>query len=72
MQYQLFLFLSVAALSRAYHAKHPSPTVNDLPVPQGDFFEEHARKNRGYNRVLILGISVFAVALTIVSFCRLT
>ncbi|XP_062559468.1 uncharacterized protein LOC134224196 [Armigeres subalbatus] len=56
-----------ALIARSYHG--PSNfrvfTMNDLPVPEGDFFEEHRRKNRTYNAVLAAGIVIFGITFTI-------
>lgn len=61
--------VSGAFFARSYHG--PSNfrvfTMNDMPVPEGDFFEEHRRKNRTYNAVLGAGIIIFGITLTIVS-----
>lgn len=37
--------------------------MNDLPVPQGDFFELEAARNRKYNAILIGGIALAGAAL---------
>lgn len=42
--------------------------MNDMPVPEGDFFEQHRAKNRTYNAVLAAGIVIFGITFTIVSF----
>ncbi|XP_055703986.1 uncharacterized protein LOC129802297 [Phlebotomus papatasi] len=51
-----------AVSARCYHGKNPHApsTMNDLPTPQGDFFELHARRQARYNRALIIGIVTFA------------
>ncbi|XP_055627896.1 uncharacterized protein LOC129769567 [Toxorhynchites rutilus septentrionalis] len=58
---------NAALLRRGYHG--PSNfrvfTMNDMPVPEGDFFEEHNRKNRTYNAVLAAGIVIFGITFTI-------
>uniref|UniRef100_A0A2M4B0A7 Deltamethrin resistance protein prag01 domain-containing protein n=4 Tax=Nyssorhynchus TaxID=44543 RepID=A0A2M4B0A7_9DIPT len=58
---------NAGVLSRAYHG--PSNfrvyTMNDMPVPEGDFFEEHRRKNRVYNTVLAAGIVIFGITFTV-------
>ncbi|XP_058464678.1 uncharacterized protein LOC131438588 [Malaya genurostris] len=58
---------NAAFLTRGYHA--PSNfhlcTMNEMPVPEGDFFEEHNRKNRTYNAVLAAGVVIFGVTLTV-------
>ncbi|XP_041783719.1 uncharacterized protein LOC121599736 [Anopheles merus] len=38
-------------------------TMNDMPVPDGDFFKEHRRKNRFYNTVLAVGVVSFVVSM---------
>lgn len=55
---------------RAYHGgeHHAVQTVNDLPVPEGDWQEHNNTKNRTYNGVLAAGIVAFGVTLTLVSF----
>ena len=47
---------------------HKYPTMNDMPVPEGDFFAMHAKRNRKYNAILATGIAVFSTACYIVSF----
>lgn len=37
-------------------------TLNDMPVPNGDFYAHHACRNRRYNSVLIFGIVMFVSA----------
>ncbi|XP_058117731.1 uncharacterized protein LOC131288422 [Anopheles ziemanni] len=58
---------NAAFLARGYHG--PSNfrvyTMNDMPVPEGDFFEEHRRKNRVYNAMLGAGIVIFGIAFTV-------
>ena len=46
--------------------RHPVATMNDLPVPQGDFFARHAANQRRYNTILATGILSFTSALYIV------
>lgn len=54
---------------RAYHGgeHHAIQTVNDLPVPEGDWQEHYNSRNRTYNGVLAAGIVAFGVTLTLVS-----
>lgn len=63
-------FLVVLGAPRAYHGgeHHAVQTVNDLPVPEGDWQEHNNAKNRTYNGVLAAGIVAFGVTLTLVSF----
>ncbi|XP_058829675.1 uncharacterized protein LOC131688985 [Topomyia yanbarensis] len=57
---------NAAFLSRGYHEGHHHVcTMNEMPVPEGDFFEEHNRRNRTYNTVLAAGLAIFGVTLTI-------
>lgn len=67
-------FAVVLGASRAYHGgEHfPIQTVNDLPVPEGDWQEHHNAKNRKYNGVLAAGVVAFGVTLTLVSLNRNT
>lgn len=54
-------------MSRAYHdANHKPQTMDDLPVPQGDWQDEYARKNRTYNAVLFAGIAILATTISVV------
>uniref|UniRef100_A0A336MY57 CSON004722 protein n=1 Tax=Culicoides sonorensis TaxID=179676 RepID=A0A336MY57_CULSO len=49
---------------RGYQTKHyRQVTMNDLPVPQGDFFELEAARNRKYNAILAAGLSLTLGAL---------
>ncbi|EAT42278.1 AAEL006164-PA [Aedes aegypti] len=44
-----------AFFARSYHGPsnfHMVFTMNEMPVPEGDFFEQHRRKKRTYNAVL--------------------
>jgi len=46
-------------------AHHRQVTLNDLPVPQGDFFELEAARNRKYNAILGVGILLSTVSIGI-------
>ncbi|XP_040166645.1 uncharacterized protein LOC120902167 [Anopheles arabiensis] len=52
-------------LSRGYHDPKNFRvfTMNDMPVPDGDFFKEHRRKNRFYNTVLAVGVVSFVISM---------
>uniref|UniRef100_A0A1B0AI05 Deltamethrin resistance protein prag01 domain-containing protein n=1 Tax=Glossina pallidipes TaxID=7398 RepID=A0A1B0AI05_GLOPL len=51
------LGFSTGVLSRAlYHGVDKKVTMNDLPVPSGDWQEQHARQNTVYNTYLIVGV----------------
>lgn len=52
-------FLAVDQTTRRqYHARYRSPTMNDMPVPEGDYFALHAQRQRKYNAVLATGVSM--------------
>ncbi|XP_037933367.1 uncharacterized protein LOC119668062 [Teleopsis dalmanni] len=55
---QGLLFRNAAAITRAaYHDGGLKPsTMNDLPIPSGDWQEQYSRQNSKYNAVLILGV----------------
>ncbi|XP_053956648.1 uncharacterized protein LOC129242825 [Anastrepha obliqua] len=59
---QGLLVKNVGALSRAaYHGgHHQQSTLNDLPVPEGDWKENHSRQNTKYNAWLITGVLFLA------------
>lgn len=60
---QALLLRNAGALSRAAyhgHGHHKPSTMNDLPVPEGDWYEHHNRQNSKYNAVLITGVLVLA------------
>lgn len=46
--------------------------MNDLPVPAGDWKEQHSQQNSKYNAVLLTGILVLAGTIGFVSFLRHT
>ncbi|CAD7080965.1 unnamed protein product [Hermetia illucens] len=55
---------NAGALSRAYHGGHHKvATMNDLPVPQGDWQEAYQKKQAKYNAVLVAGIAMLATAI---------
>uniref|UniRef100_U5ETH2 Putative gomdanji n=1 Tax=Corethrella appendiculata TaxID=1370023 RepID=U5ETH2_9DIPT len=59
---------NAAFISRGYQAggqHHQITTVNDLPTPEGDFFEHHNKKQTKYNATLAAGILIFGITLTI-------
>ncbi|XP_055693563.1 uncharacterized protein LOC129795990 [Lutzomyia longipalpis] len=57
----------MGAGARCYHGKNPhtQSTMNDLPTPQGDFFELHAKRQAKYNRALIIGVATFVGTLVV-------
>ncbi|XP_075160870.1 cytochrome c oxidase subunit 7B [Haematobia irritans] len=55
---QGLLLKNAGVLSRAaYHGSGVKVTMNDLPVPQGDWKEHHSRQNSKYNAVLFAGVA---------------
>jgi hypothetical protein len=42
--------------------------MNDMPVPEGDYFALHAQRQRKYNTVLATGVCMNAFGLYMVSF----
>ncbi|XP_070493455.1 uncharacterized protein [Chironomus tepperi] len=54
---RLILRNALSKRTMASHGRrHPPATMNDLPVPQGDFFVRHAANQRRYNTILAAGI----------------
>lgn len=53
----------------AYHGggHHQHSTMNDLPVPAGDWKEQHSQNNAKYNAALVTGILVLAGTIGFVS-----
>lgn len=71
---QTNLFHAAGAISRAaYHGggHHQHSTMNDLPVPAGDWKEQYSQNNAKYNAALVTGILVLAGTIGFVSriFC---
>ncbi|KAL9902399.1 uncharacterized protein LOC119645044 [Glossina fuscipes] len=51
------LMRNAGILSRAlYHGVDKKVTMNDLPVPSGDWQEQNSRQNTVYNTYLIVGV----------------
>ncbi|TMW47922.1 hypothetical protein DOY81_006996 [Sarcophaga bullata] len=65
---QGLLLRNVGALSRAaYHGGHGHKvSMDDLPVPQGDWKEHHSRQNTKYNAVLLTGIAALVGTLALI------
>ncbi|KAH8366045.1 hypothetical protein KR093_008601 [Drosophila rubida] len=60
---QGLLFRNAGAMSRAaYHGggHHQHSTMNDLPVPAGDWKEQYSQNQTKYNAALLTGILVLA------------
>lgn len=53
----------------AYHGggHHQHSTMNDLPVPAGDWKEQYSQNNSKYNAALVAGILVLAGTIGFVS-----
>ncbi|KAH8307373.1 hypothetical protein KR044_010958 [Drosophila immigrans] len=67
---QGLLFRNAGAMSRAaYHGggHHQHSTMNDLPVPAGDWKEQHSQNQTKYNAALLTGILVLAGTIGFVS-----
>lgn len=43
-------------------------TLDDLPVPEGDYYEDYKKKNRKYWRHLIFGVTYLAATIYVVSY----
>lgn len=52
-----FGFRSIPVPKRGYHGHGhgKTPTMNDMPQPEGDFFQLHAQRQSRYNRALVIG-----------------
>lgn len=42
-------------------------SLNEMPVPEGDFFKLHHQRQRRHNSVLALGTVMFVTAITLYS-----
>lgn len=42
-------------------------SLNDMPVPEGDFYAHHAKRQRGHNMVLGIGIASLSFAIYLVT-----
>lgn len=52
----------------AYHGgHHKHSTMDDLPVPSGDWQEQYSRNNTKYNATLLTGILILAGTIGFVS-----
>lgn len=47
---------------------HKAPTMNDMPVPQGDFFELYNARQRKHRAVFFIGLAMFSSAIFAVKF----
>lgn len=56
-----------ATLVRNYHWHHRQQTMNDLPVPHGDFFEAYSKKQSRYNMMLAAGVIMVGISSVVVS-----
>lgn len=62
-------FAAVSKTSRRnYGGIKGRVTMNQMPVPEGDFMAHHAKRQQGYNGLLALGICSVGFGLTLVSF----
>ncbi|XP_023300573.2 uncharacterized protein LOC111682815 [Lucilia cuprina] len=64
---QGLLLKNVGAMSRAaYHGHGVKVTMDDMPVPQGDWKEHHSRQNAKYNAVLLTGVAALVGTLALI------
>lgn len=47
--------------------QHRLPTLNDMPVPEGDFFALHSARQRKYNLILATGVCSLGFSIFLVS-----
>lgn len=62
------LLKSVVKINRGFASKQKCQelvTLNEMPVPMGDFFKLHRERNRRYYSILTLGVIMLATAVTI-------
>lgn len=62
------LLKSVVNINRGLASKQKCQelvTLDEMPVPKGDFFKLHRKRNRRYNSILALGVVMVATAVTI-------
>lgn len=62
-------FLAITVTTRRNYGggKHIRPTtMNDMPVPQGDFKTYYAKKQRHHNTILALGVCSLGFGLFLV------
>lgn len=62
-----FSVISRRGMAGYGNKNHKAPTLNDMPVPHGDFFELHAARQRKHRAVLIIGIGMLSSALFLVN-----
>jgi hypothetical protein len=63
-------FSAVTTTARRHYGgiKHGPVKMNDMPVPEGDFMAQHAKRQQTHNAVLALGICMVGFGLTMVSY----
>ncbi|GAB0097854.1 uncharacterized protein DMENIID0001_135320 [Sergentomyia squamirostris] len=59
---------AVSPAVRCYHGHNPhrASNMDDLPTPEGDFYELHSKRQARYNRALVGGVLTFIVTLMVV------
>jgi hypothetical protein len=62
-----FLIPVVANSRRNYHGINRQNTLNDMPIPEGDFFAAHAKKQQKNNAVLAIGVVSLSFSIFLVS-----
>lgn len=67
--YSVVMQFSAITTTRNYGkaGQHRTPTLNDMPVPEGDFFALHSARQRKYNTVLATGVGSLSFAIFLVS-----
>jgi hypothetical protein len=71
MQFVLFSALNSATRRNYGHGrKQKFPTMNDMPVPEGDYWALYAKRQRKYNSILAAGLTLSGSGLYIVSITR--
>lgn len=67
MQFCIFILAVTKTIRRNYGGHTRPARLNDMPIPEGDFFAHHAKRQREHNTVLALGICSLGFGLTLVS-----
>jgi hypothetical protein len=69
MQFFAFFSSAVTKTTRRNYGKHNirQPTMNDMPVPEGDFMAMHKKRQARHHAILAAGAVSLGFALTLVS-----
>ncbi|KAG5674959.1 hypothetical protein PVAND_004903 [Polypedilum vanderplanki] len=57
----------VARRNYGHGRRHKFPTMNDMPVPEGDYWALYAERQRKYNTRLALGVTMSGLGLYVLS-----